>query len=104
MSMFHVPNHVLVSPQAIRADPNMTQEVFEGEQETTKQSVLAAAKWRSLSETEKQPYLDKAEQDKARYEQLRREYEKMHGIEPSSSKAGKGEDDDEGDEEDEDDI
>lgn len=67
--------------RAIRADPNMTQAVFEGEQETTKQSVLAAAKWRSLSETEKQPYLDRAEADKARYERLRREYESSNGLE-----------------------
>lgn len=67
--------------RAIRADPNMTQAVFEGEQETTKQSVLAAAKWRSLSETEKQPYLDRAEADKARYERLRREYESNNGLE-----------------------
>ncbi|PWZ03400.1 hypothetical protein BCV70DRAFT_209733 [Testicularia cyperi] len=74
--------------RAIRADPNMTQAVFEGEQETTKQSVLAAAKWRSLSETEKQPYLDRAEADKARYERMRREYERTNGIEPSSSKKG----------------
>ncbi|SYW80093.1 uncharacterized protein UBRO2_03361 [Ustilago bromivora] len=67
--------------RAIRADPNMTQAVFEGEQETTKQSVLAAAKWRSLSEPEKQPYLDRAEADKARYERLRREYEANNGLE-----------------------
>lgn len=72
--------------RAIRADPSMTQAVFEGEQETTKQSVLAAAKWRSLSETDKQPYLDRAEADKARYERLRRDYEKTNGIEPSGSK------------------
>ncbi|PWN48317.1 hypothetical protein IE53DRAFT_370728 [Violaceomyces palustris] len=71
--------------RAIRADAKMTQEVFEGEQETTKQSVLAAAKWRSLSETEKQPYLDKAEQDKTRYEQLRREYEASYGADGASS-------------------
>ncbi|KAN0060878.1 hypothetical protein ACQY0O_006612 [Thecaphora frezii] len=91
--------------RAIRADPNMTQEVFEGEQETTKQSVLAAAKWRSLSETEKQPYLDKAEQDKARYEHLRQEYEQLHGIEPSSSKAGaKAEEEEEDDDDDGDDL
>lgn len=72
--------------RAIRADPTMTQAVFEGEQETTKQSVLAAAKWRGLSETDKQPYLERAEADKARYERLRREYEQANGIEPSSSK------------------
>ncbi|SPO35344.1 uncharacterized protein PSFLO_00815 [Pseudozyma flocculosa] len=89
--------------RAIRADPNMTQEVFEGESETTKQSVLAAAKWRSLSETEKQPYLDKAEQDKARYEHLRRDYEQLHGLEPTTSKSGgKGDDDDDDDDEDDD--
>jgi hypothetical protein len=64
--------------RAIRADPNLTQSVFEGEQETTKQSVLAASKWRSLPESEKQPYLEKAEADKSEYERLRREYEATH--------------------------
>ncbi|PWN94246.1 HMG-box, partial [Acaromyces ingoldii] len=61
--------------RAIRADPALTESVFEGEQETTKQSVLAASKWRSLPDSEKQPYLEKAEADKTEYERLRREYE-----------------------------
>lgn len=64
--------------RAIRADPALTQSVFEGEQETTKQSVLAASKWRGLPEAEKQPYLEKAESDKSEYERLRREYESTH--------------------------
>jgi hypothetical protein len=66
--------------RAIRADPALTQSVFEGEQETTKQSVLAASKWRALPEAEKQPYLEKAEADKAEYERLRREYEAAVAI------------------------
>ncbi|PWN26594.1 HMG-box, partial [Jaminaea rosea] len=61
--------------RAIRADPKMTEDVFHGEQETTKQSVLAAAKWRSLPEEEKQPFLEKAEADKVEYERQRKEYE-----------------------------
>jgi hypothetical protein len=94
--------------RAIRADPAMMQQVFEGESETTKQSVLAAAKWRSLSETEKQPYLERADADKAEYERQRREYETTHGIEPAAktkrgggtkraSTATSGDDDDEDD-------
>lgn len=66
--------------RAIRADPKMTEDVFAGEGETTKQSVLAAAKWRSLDEQAKHPYLEKAESDKVEYERLRKEYEQTHGI------------------------
>lgn len=72
--------------RAIRADPVMMTTVFKGETETTKQSVLAAAKWRELSEQEKQPYLDKAETDKADYERQRREYELQNGREPTIPK------------------
>ncbi|KAH7100595.1 hypothetical protein BKA62DRAFT_705927 [Auriculariales sp. MPI-PUGE-AT-0066] len=39
--------------QYIRANMALVQEVFGDETETTKQSVLAAAKWRSLSDDEK---------------------------------------------------
>lgn len=74
--------------RAIRADAGLTQQVFEGEQETTKQSVLAASKWRALPEAEKQPYLEKAEADKAEYERLRREYEAANGGK-SSGKGGR---------------
>lgn len=77
--------------RAIRADPALTQQVFEGEQETTKQSVLAASKWRALPEAEKQPYLERAEADKAEYERLRREYEQTHtGVTTKSSGRGRG--------------
>lgn len=72
--------------RTIRTDPEMSKEVLEGEHETTKQSVLAAAKWRTLSDEEKQPYLDQADKDKAEYERLRREYEESRGItRPSTS-------------------
>lgn len=77
--------------RAIRADAGLTQSVFEGEQETTKQSVLAASKWRALPEAEKQPYLEKAEADKAEYERLRREYEATQGG--GRSKGGRHDDD-----------
>ncbi|WFC95337.1 hypothetical protein MBRA1_001984 [Malassezia brasiliensis] len=66
--------------RTIRMDPVLCQEVLEGEHETTKQSVLAAAKWRTMSDTEKQPFLEQAERDKAEYERLRREYEASHGA------------------------
>lgn len=81
--------------RAIRADEKMTQDVFDGEQETTKQSVLAAAKWRSLDEQEKQPYLEKAEADKVEYERLRKQYELNNGLTGHAGGDGK---EDEGDE------
>jgi hypothetical protein len=39
--------------QAIRSDPGCVLEVFGNETETTKQSVLAAAKWRSMTDEER---------------------------------------------------
>jgi len=61
--------------QRIRADPAMVQEVFGSETETTKQSVLAAAKWRSMTDDERKPFLAQAEQEKLDYEAARRLYE-----------------------------
>lgn len=39
--------------QRIRSDPALVQDVFGDETETTKQSVLAAGKWRSMTDDEK---------------------------------------------------
>lgn len=39
--------------QRIRSDPALVQDVFGEETETTKQSVLAAGKWRSMTDDEK---------------------------------------------------
>lgn len=39
--------------QRIRADPQLVLEIFGDETETTKQSVLAAAKWRSMTDDER---------------------------------------------------
>jgi hypothetical protein len=39
--------------QRIRSDPTLVQQVFGDETETTKQSVLAAAKWRSMTDEER---------------------------------------------------
>jgi hypothetical protein len=61
--------------QRIRADPAMVAEVFGDETETTKQSVLAAAKWRSMTDDERKPFLAQAEQEKLDYEAARRLYE-----------------------------
>jgi len=61
--------------QRIRSSPQLVQDVFGDETETTKQSVLAAAKWRSLSDAEKKPFLVQAEQEKIDYEAARRIYE-----------------------------
>jgi len=38
---------------AIRSDANLVKEVFGDEQETTRQSVLAAKRWRDMSDEEK---------------------------------------------------
>lgn len=40
--------------QRIRANPYLVREIFGDETETTKQSVLAAAKWRSMTDAERQ--------------------------------------------------
>jgi len=61
--------------QRIRSDPMLVREVFGDEQETTKQSVLAAAKWRSMTDDERKPFLAQAEQEKLEYEAARRLYE-----------------------------
>ncbi len=68
--------------RAIRSSAKMTEDIFGKEGETTKQSVLAAEKWKVLNDTEKAPYLQKADQDKARYEEARRVYEEAqkHGV------------------------
>lgn len=40
--------------QRIRANPYLVRDIFGDETETTKQSVLAAAKWRSMTDAERQ--------------------------------------------------
>ena len=40
--------------QRIRANQHLVREIFGDETETTKQSVLAAAKWRSMTDAERQ--------------------------------------------------
>lgn len=55
----------------------MVKEVFGEEVGTTRQSVLAAAKWRSMSDEEKKPFLARAEQEKLMYEVARRQYEEQ---------------------------
>ncbi|KDQ64411.1 hypothetical protein JAAARDRAFT_116407 [Jaapia argillacea MUCL 33604] len=61
--------------QRIRSDKELVREVFGDETETTKQSVLAAHKWRSMTDEERQPFLAQAEQEKMEYEAARRLYE-----------------------------
>jgi hypothetical protein len=82
--------------QQIRANPKLVTEIFGDESETTKQSVLAAAKWRSMTDADRQvsicgllscvsscwsffffwkPFLAQAEQEKMEYEAARRVYE-----------------------------
>ncbi|TFK68188.1 hypothetical protein BDN72DRAFT_769649 [Pluteus cervinus] len=64
--------------QRIRANPQLVLDIFGDETETTKQSVLAAAKWRSMTDAERQPFLAQAEQEKMEYESARRLYEEGH--------------------------
>jgi len=54
---------------------NWSESVFGGEKETTRQSVLAAARWREMSDDEKRPFLARAEHEKLQYEAARKEYE-----------------------------
>jgi len=61
--------------QRIRSDERLVREVFGDETETTKQSVLAAAKWRSMTDDERKPFLAQAEQEKLEYEAARKLYE-----------------------------
>jgi len=61
--------------QRIRADPELVADVFGDETETTKQSVLAASKWRSMTDEERKPFLAQAEQEKLEYEAARKLYE-----------------------------
>jgi len=73
--------------KGIREDDGLRSKVWGEETETTKQSVLAAERWRALSVEEKkvshelrswlilQPYLQQAEQDKQEYESARKMYE-----------------------------
>ncbi|KAF5322788.1 hypothetical protein D9619_000607 [Psilocybe cf. subviscida] len=61
--------------QRIRSDPSLVKDIFGDEGETTKQSVLAAARWRAMTDAERQPFLAQAEQEKMEYEAARRVYE-----------------------------
>ncbi|KAI9513269.1 hypothetical protein F5148DRAFT_1157379 [Russula earlei] len=61
--------------QRIRSDPVLVNGVFGDETETTKQSVLAAEKWRSMTDEERKPFLAQAEQEKLEYESARKLYE-----------------------------
>ncbi|KAH9850797.1 hypothetical protein C2E23DRAFT_869747 [Lenzites betulinus] len=61
--------------QRIRSDPELVKEVFGDETETTKQSVLAAGKWRSMTDEQRKPFLAQAEQEKLDYEAARKMYE-----------------------------
>ncbi|KAG8777306.1 hypothetical protein FRC12_000440 [Ceratobasidium sp. 428] len=49
----------------IRADRARVKEIFGNETEAAEQSVLAAAKWRTLSDAEKKPFLSQARRERA---------------------------------------
>ena len=72
--------------QRIRSDPELVKEVFGDETETTKQSVLAAGKWRSMTDEErkvganKHPVIVDHQTDLSR--------RSCHAAVPRSSRAG----------------
>ncbi|KAL7420254.1 hypothetical protein Q5752_005223 [Cryptotrichosporon argae] len=61
--------------KGIRENDDLRRSVWAEETETTRQSVLAAERWRGLTDEEKKPYLTQAERDKQEYENLRKAYE-----------------------------
>ncbi|KAJ7157123.1 hypothetical protein C8R46DRAFT_419949 [Mycena filopes] len=61
--------------QRIRASRELMREVFGEETETTRQSVLAAVRWRAMTDEERRPFLEQAAQEKMDYEAARRLYE-----------------------------
>ncbi|GJJ07247.1 hypothetical protein Clacol_001447 [Clathrus columnatus] len=61
--------------QHIRADEKMSKDIFGDVVESTCQSVLAAAKWRSMTDEEKQSYFAQADSDKLRYEGEKKIYD-----------------------------
>lgn len=71
----------------IRSDPLLVEEVFGGETETTRQSVLAAQRWREMSDEEKKPFLTQAEHDKIQYEALRKIYEEQASMSERGSRS-----------------
>ncbi|KZS94117.1 hypothetical protein SISNIDRAFT_549330 [Sistotremastrum niveocremeum HHB9708] len=62
-------------------------EVWGDEKETTRQSVLAAEKWRMMSDEEKKPFLARAEHEKLEYEAARQIYEEKQARADSSSRS-----------------
>ena len=93
--------------QHIRSDPELVNQVFGDEIKTTKQSVLAAAKWRSMTDDERevcppvhgkywrwftygilQPFLVQAEQDKLDFELARKLHENSSITYESSIDSG----------------
>ncbi|KAL1739161.1 EXP1-like protein [Schizophyllum fasciatum] len=59
----------------IRSNPHLVKEIFGDEQETTRQSSLAAQYWREMTDEGRRPFLAQAEKDKLEYEAARRLYE-----------------------------
>lgn len=59
----------------IRSHPQLVKEIFGDEQETTRQSSLAAQYWREMTDEGRRPFLAQAEKDKLDYEAARRMYE-----------------------------
>ncbi|KAG9082752.1 exp1-like protein, partial [Ceratobasidium sp. 370] len=61
--------------QWVRADQIRANEVFGDETDTTRQPVLAAVRWGTLSDPEKKPFLEQAEREMTNYDAARKDYE-----------------------------
>lgn len=61
--------------KTVRSNRTLTKIVFEDAEATTKQSTLAAVRWREFGAEEKGPFLRQSEKDKAEYDIVRKQYE-----------------------------
>ncbi|TYJ57493.1 hypothetical protein B9479_001810 [Cryptococcus floricola] len=61
--------------KAIRENQEIRDQVWGEAVATTQQSILAAERWRNLTDLEKKPYLEQAELSKQAYEIARKQYE-----------------------------
>lgn len=61
--------------KAIRSNRTLTKIIFQDAEATTKQSTLAAVRWRDFTPEQKGPFLRQSEIDKAEHDEVRKQYE-----------------------------